>query len=579
MPALPLFAALAAIPLASAFASWLFLTIKGWWASPYYAHGMHWAWAWWVYVADPGPSLMTKAWLALTGLGGLAMGIALVRFSWPDRNAGFYGRAKWQTMWGAIRAGLTFSLRPKPDGILLGKHLFAGFIWLYVSLRGDLHVSLTATTGSGKGVSFVNPNVLNWAGPVFCFSVKRDVLNACAAERERKGDKVFIFDVTEPDGVTHQWSGFGEVRRYTPDIYSDIQKIMHTIIPETKANNPYWDNAARKIATAVMVMLAEIRDHPLNIEELLGLIGAHNYDVLLRDMIYTSRLKKRPFPRRAVDAVLEWLDNKAVEGAAAVRENITTALALWNDPRVCAATNSQEFELKTLRSQRVSVFVCAQPGDIRLLRPVYGLLFNQLIQMNSRVEFSKDPTHRKHRTLIMLDERWALGGMRELDDAFAYLRSYGFRFCVVLQSKGQLKTSLGEEGADNLFNNIKCEMIFGGTDQKTADEVSKRAGINTEVESSRSRPRFSLFNFSRHTESESKKGRPLLLPQEVAQLDEKFVVVQMKGKPPLKLHRIFWYEDRHFRDMVGEPSGLPKLEVTMKRDEESALNAEDMQEV
>ena len=576
---LPLPIALAIAPVAAImFASVTLLVARGWWDSPYYAHGIHWAWAWLPHALDPAPStLIFKAWLAGTGLGGLAIGVGILRLSGSKKNSKLYGEARWQTMWGAMRAGLTFSLRPKPDGILLGKHLFAGFIWLYVSLRGELHVALTATTGSGKGVSFVNPNVMNWGGPVFCFSVKRDVLDACAAERERKGDKVFVFDVTEPEGATHEWSGCGEVRRGTVDAYGDVQKIMWTIIPETKANNPYWDNAARKVATAVGVMLSETPDKVLNIEEIATLIGDERHESILRDMIYSARLEGRPYPKAAVSAVLGWLDNKAEEGAAAVRENIVTALALWNNPRISSATRGQHFKLRDIRARRISVFVCAQPADIRELRPIYGLLFNQLIQMNSRQEFSPGKLHRKYRTLVMLDERWALGSMRELDDAFAFLRSYGFRFCVVLQTKDQLKMSLGEEGARNLFNNTHVEMIFGGTDQQTAKEVSERAGINTEIESNRSKPLFNFFNLSRHTENQSHKGRALILPQEVSSINEKYVIVQMKGKPALKLHRIKWYQDSYFRGMGGGMALVPKLEVTVKYDDGEALDHEEVE--
>lgn len=560
-------AGLAAAPiLFTVAASATLMQVKGWWSLPYFTDGLRWSWAWWLYVSDwQFMPMVQKANFAAAGILGVAMALLPFRFIGKVKKK-LYGEAKWQTVAGAKEAGLTFSFQPPPDGILLGKLGFR-----YVSLRGDNHVSLTATTGAGKGVSFVVPNVLNWGGPVFCFSVKRDILDTCAAERERKGDRVFVFDVTEPDGLTHAWSGFGEARRGTPDAYDDVQRVMWALIPESKANNPYWDNAARKVATAVGVMLSETPGAVLNVADILQIIEAQDYELRLRNMIYQSRLEGRPFPAAAVNVVLSWLDSKAEEGAAAVRENILTALALWHIPRIAAATGADDFRLGNIRSQRVSVFVCAQPGDIRRLRPIYSLLFSQLILMNSRVEFGKDPTHRDIRTLVMLDERWALGEVKELDDAFAFIRSYGLRCCLVLQTKDQMRSALGQEGARNLFNNANVELIFGGTDQETAKEVAERSGKDTVEESSTSKPRFFSLNFGRHSQNVQAKGRDLILPQEVAGLSPDTVVVLMKGKPPLKLKRIFWYKDSAFKFMDGEPPPMQSLQVNVHRDEGTDL--------
>lgn len=534
------------------------------------AHGSEQAWVWWVYALDWNvySSRAAKLWVAGTGIVGAILAALVVRATLAGQRSKLYGEAKWQTINGAMRSGIKFSLKPPPDAILLGKRSF-GPVSLYASLPGDTHISLTAQTGAGKGVSFVVPNALNWGGPLFCFSVKRDVLEAAAAERERMGDKVFVFDVTEPEGATHRWSGFGEARRFSVDVYDDIQRIFWTILPETKANNPYWDNAARKIATAVGVMLAETPGQVVSVAEVLRVIEAPDYESRLKDMIYLARAELRPFPASAVDVVLSWLDSKAEEGAASVRENILTGLALWHVPRVAAATGGQDFNLGNIRSQRISIFVCAQPGDIRRLRPIYSLLFTQFMWMNSRQDWDghkPGSRFRSIRTLVLLDEMWALGEMKELADALAFLRSFGLRFAVVLQTKDQIKKSFGEEGARNLFNNTQVELIFGGCDDETAAEVSKRAGTDTVEESSTSKPKFGFWRMDKTNENLSKKARPLILPQEVAALPSDVVVVQMKGKPPLKLKRIFWYSDNAFYGKAGALPPMPKLEIEVARD-------------
>jgi type IV secretion system protein VirD4 len=297
----------------------------------------------------------------------------------------------------------------------------------------------------------------------------------------------------------------------------------------------------------------------------LDLIERHDYEQHLRDMIRKAETSGKPYQKNAVYTVLSWLNNKAEEAAAAVRQNVITAFSLWHSPRIDTVTSESDFDIKTIRSQRISLFICAQSSDIRRLRPIYTLLFSQLIQANTRVEWRDDPTHRDAQTLLMFDERWALGKMQEVDDAAAFIRSAGMRMCTVLQTKDQLRGSIGKDEAATVFNNSKVELIYGGTDTDTAREVSERIGTYTEEEESVSRPRFALFSTKQNVNNHLRERR-LALPQEISRLDESLVIALMKGKPPLKLKRIFWYKDAEFRDKTGAVPPLPTLQVKVKRE-------------
>ncbi|RZA13809.1 MAG: hypothetical protein EOP93_19590, partial [Lysobacteraceae bacterium] len=176
-------------------------------------------------------------------------------------------------------------------------------------------------------MSFVVPNVMNWGGSVVCFSVKRDVADVCAAERAKQDDKVFIFDLTGADGRTHRWNPLGAVPRGTSAVYNECQKAMFGIIPQTKAQNPYWDNAARRIGTAAAVVLSETPGAALNVGSVRRLLGRSDYAENLRGMVRASRRENRPYPAAAVDTLLTWLAREGEDGAASVRETIATALA------------------------------------------------------------------------------------------------------------------------------------------------------------------------------------------------------------------------------------------------------------
>ena len=548
------------------------LMVEGLWDHAYFARGHAWAWAWLTYLMNPAARASMGPSLAAGAMAASLPGVLAIRLNWSKLTGAkaLHGRSWWLTRREARskRAGFSVSTRPRPDALLLGTTGWGPFR-RYIGLPGEEHVALTARTRSGKGVGFVNPNALNWGGSLVCFSVKRDVWQIAAAQREAMGDEVRVFDLSDPDRRTHRWNPLGYVRRGDPAAYGDIQRAMWFLIPETKANNPFWDNAGRKLATAVGTMLAETPGAKLNVAEVLGAVQRPDWAEHLTAMVETARRAGRPYPRQTANVVLGLAARKDEQPAKDVIETMTTALSLWNDPIVAAATECSDFDLGQLRSKRMAVFVCGGPADIRIYRPVYGLLFQQLVQVNTRVEFGRDPAHR-HRVLGLLDEFWALGKQDVLADAAAFTASFGFRWAYVQQTKDQSETAFGPAGARNLFNNTGADIVFGGLDQETAEKISKR-DFDTVAERSRSRPRFmGWLQPNKQSESESARRRALALPQEITRLPNTQAIVLRPGLMPLKLDRVIHYRDRWFKRLVDTPPPVPALNVRIERDASAA---------
>ena len=279
------------------------------------------------------------------------------------------------------------------------------------------------------------------------------------AERAAKEQQVFVFDPTNPDGCSHRWNPLGNVPRGRVGCQDAIQRVMQPLVPETKAQNPFWDNAARRIATAVAVLLAETQGAELTVAAVKRLIARPDYERALRGMIDRARAGRRPYPLDATAAILGWLDHKDSEGATGVRDNLLTALRLWDSEIICAATGTSDFDLAALRQRPTTVFVCAEVADIRRLRPLFGLFFQQIVDFNCRREFAEDKRN-THKLLMALDEFWAPGRMDVLADAAAFTASFGFRMLYVVQSKQQLHTIYGQEGAENIFLNTGAELLF-----------------------------------------------------------------------------------------------------------------------
>ncbi|MGQ3045057.1 MAG: type IV secretory system conjugative DNA transfer family protein, partial [Brevundimonas aurantiaca] len=138
---------------------------------------------------------------------------------------------------------------------------------------------------------------------------------------------------------------------------------------------------------------------------------------------------------------------------ASVRQSITTRMGLWLNPRVDAATAASDFDLRDLRGGRLSLYLGATPDNMLRIQPLYALLFQQLVDLNSRA--LPGPADRP--ALIVLDEFARLGPAPVLAHAFAWVAGYGLRLLAVLQSPSQLRAIYGPDVAEEVMTNCGVE--------------------------------------------------------------------------------------------------------------------------
>src|SRR3546814_3727637 len=69
---------------------------------------------------------------------------------------------------------------------------------------------------------------------------------------------------------------------------------------------------------------------------------------------------------------------------AGIVQTVTSKLSLWLNPRVDAATEECDFDLRELRTKRMSIYLGVSPDELDRVAPLYNLLFQQLVDLNVR---------------------------------------------------------------------------------------------------------------------------------------------------------------------------------------------------
>jgi type IV secretion system protein VirD4 len=565
-----LFAALLGLVLWSMLASILFLLgtglIRGHQGIPF----AEWWLYWWFYGFD---RPIVGVWLKISAgmASGLPLLLLLTRFlrkGWPGDDRPLHGETRWAT-YSEMKDGDFFT---SFAGLFIGKTARGR----YLRFGGPEHVACYAPTRSGKGVGLVIPNCLLYEGSLVVLDVKRENWAATAGARAAAGQKVFLFDPLAPDGRTARYNPLSTVRRGTVDAFEDIQRIAQMIFPHVAGDQAFWTDSARSAFIGATALVAETPELPLTIGTVLRLLSSADGATTMLRRIEARRCAGKPYTEATVKALEDYLRGSS-DLVNSIRKTITAKLSLWFNPRIDAATEESDFDLRTLRHSLHAIYVGVTPDNIARLRPLLALFFQQLVDLTVQTLPQFDPLA-KHQVLVLLDEFPLLGPMPVLADAFAFVAGYNMRLMLIMQSKAQLRDRelYGPDKAAAMLDNCGVEVVFGTKDLHLCNELSERLGYDTVDGISRSGPRFwRMFQGKRLNQTESEQRRALLLPQEIMRLKPQDTIIVRPGMYPIRARRIRYFQDRTFTQHLRKPPVVTPIEVTVRMDQgaESSFQA------
>lgn len=493
--------------------------------------------AWfWYYRHDPQVGRWATIGLSSAGLVGMVLTLAMAL----NRRRSLHGDARWASASEQRRAGLRAG-----TGVILGRS--GGDILI---ADGPEHVMLYAPTRTGKGVGIVIPNLLTWPGSVVVLDVKRENYIATAGFRAEAGQQVHLFDPLAPDGRTARFNPLGHIDRDDAiAVVDELQRMAVMLFPGHDRADPFWSEAARTGFIGVGGYVAATADLPFTLGEIFRQLTAADARSRLPRRIDARERDGRPLPAPVASALRDF--TSASENTfASVRQSITTRMGLWLNPRVDAATSASDFDLRTLRQGRTSLYLGATPDNLLRVQPLYALLFQQLVDLNSR----HLPGPQDRPALILLDEFARLGPAPVLAHAFAWVAGYGLRLLAVLQSPSQLRAIYGPDVTEEILANCGVEIVFAPKELKVAQELSDRLGFYTMPGLSRSRP--TGLGAGRRSTTVSDQRRALMLPQELMQLATETLIVLKAGLPPSRGRKIRYWRERVFQRRLRPPPPL-----------------------
>ncbi len=491
------------------------------------------------------PDIRTR--LIVSSLGGAALMLTSGLVLLLPRRRSLHGDARFAVHREIAAAGLLGD-----EGIILGR---LGRRCLM--LAGQQGAALAAPPRSGKGVGVVVPNLLNWPGSVVCIDIKKENWTQTAGFRERAGQACFLFDPFAEDGRTACWNPFFYVSGDPMRRVNDVQRIADMLYPDPPNVDPFWTASARSLFLGIALYLFETPSLPKTVGEVLrqGMASDdEGFGQHWKRVIEGRNSGRFPLSGECVRALYDVIDLAPVT-ASSIRKTFTSRLDLWLNPILDAATSANDFDLRQLRSQPLSIYVGVNPDDLHRLRPVLSLFFQQAIGLQTRTLPEHDPAL-THQVLMLLDEFTALGRIPIIAESISYLPGYNVRVLLVIQTPAQLRDVYGANGAETMLKTLAARIVFAPKDHPDAREISDELGFTTVKVKTLSRP---LFDFSDtkgrrpRSVSVSEQRRALMLPQEVKALGTEEAIIFYEGLRPIRCSKIRYFEDRRFKARLLSP--------------------------
>jgi type IV secretion system protein VirD4 len=495
----------------------------------------------WTYRAHPQVQLWFK--VAAMGSGLIILMIAAAAALRIRRP--LHGSARWANEGEIAREGL----RAK-HGIILGRK-GAG----YLVFGGNEHVMLYAPTRTGKGVGVVIPNLLNWADSVVVLDIKKENWEVTAGFRANHGQQVLMFDPLDPEGRTARYNPLAYIDRANPiETLDELQKLATMLFPTPDKGDPFWSEAARTGFVGVGAYVAESPQLPFTIGEIYRQLTRGNPKSKFPAIIEARAGGKEALSPGAVNALNDFC-SASDNTFASIKQTITSRMNLWLNPRVDAATSASDFDLRELRSKRISIYLGVTPDNMARVAPLYNLFFQQLVDLNTR----ELPGAGRHPTqvLVLLDEFARIGHASVIAKGFSYVAGYGLRLLPVIQSPSQLRAEYGPDVADEIMTNCGVEVVFTPKELKVAQDLSERLGYYTFKGRSKSRPTY--LGGGKRTTTESEQRRALMLPQELIQMSKDSLIVMRGGIAPIRASKIYFFKNADFTKRLLPPPLIAPL--------------------
>jgi type IV secretion system protein VirD4 len=478
-----------------------------------------------------------------------------------EESGDTHGSARWATAAEVSGMGLDDEHAP-----VVGAYTPPGAPARYLHDAQDRHVFVFAPSGSGKSSGLVIPTLLSWPHSVLVLDVKAELFHHTAGYRASAlKNRCLRWDPADATFKSARYNPLFEIKPGPEDVAGAMLLADNLVDPDGRnQHRDFWQQSAHSLLVGLLLhtLYAEPRktlSHAAHVladsERTLARMVKANHDGG-RKMGWQDSAGKatltHPIVADAARALLEQ-DHRTRSGIVAQAQS---HLALYHDPIVAATTETSDFaplDVVDPEAAAVSLYLTIAPAELVRLRSLIRITLNQFCQALTR-SLSFDPAAKRRPLLLVLDEFTALGRLDFFSAAIAYLRGYGIRVYISVQSLAQIHDVYGQN--QSITTNCGAQVAFAPNDVPTAKLLSEMAGQFT-VHYDRRSDSGGLF-VSRPNFTHTDTSRSLLTPDELRRLPRDTAITLLANRHPILSTYLPYFD----HPVYGTRARVPPPEAT-----------------
>lgn len=467
-----------------------------------------------------------------------------------------------------------------------GKSIFLGCVTqggytIYVGAPiDDRHGITVAGSRSGKGTSFIVPNLLFYPGSVIANDPKAELAMLTAQRRRAMGQSVAIIDPFRESGLRDKdlasFNVMDIIDADHEDATDEAGLLADALIVQEGGKDNHWTQAAKNLLHGVIMAVAfrypkgDPNRTLVKVRELI----TQDADAMLRSRDLAESLGEEEGMLSMMMAaggfaeqVANGLQAKADAERSGVLSTAQEQTAFLYSPAMKRALGASSFSIDELKTNRngCTVYLCLPARRMGTHARFLRLMITVAL---ARMEAVKGQPQAGYPVLFMLDEFAALGHMKVIERAAGLMAGYGVKLWTVLQDLTQLKRDY-KESWETFLGNAGTMQFFGNSDATTCRYVSEMCGkVETIVRSFNE-----LTEVQRAQEltgiGHSTSLVPLIHPDEVRRLFSRKSgkqLIQFADSYPLALERVRYFDPAH--GALFDPA-LPEMDMVQEEDREA----------
>ena len=354
---------------------------------------------------------------------------------------------------------------------------------------GEDHTIIIGSTGSGKTQCGILPTarILAKAGESMIITdPKGEIYQKTGALLKQEGYKIILLNFRDPQRG-NSWNPFGlpyqfykEGRENNDQSKSDkamelLEDLGANILtdPNSKANDPFWENASKDYFTALSMGLFE--DAPadainINSINLMVTQGDHKCGRSYYDKEYFTFKGEDTSIYNKASAVI----NTAQDTKAGVLSTFRTKTGIFSSRQALSEMLARsDFDMGTIGKEKTAVFMMIHDEKKTyhalltiFVKQVYESLIDEAQKCGGRLPI---------RTNFLLDEFANMPALKDVDSMITASRSRNIRFTFIIQNFSQLNQVYGADMAETIKGNCNIHFLLT-TELKALEEISKLCG-------------------------------------------------------------------------------------------------------